>query len=157
MGKKGALIFCGYSVFNRRINEIFSRTMTNGVEAVLCMIGFYFYSKLTYKKQTLTYDKNLALMTLSITLAFLIRSSSLIGWIPLALVSIFSTQNIFSNLFSIIQAGVLVAIPTIGFSIALDSWYYGKLAIPQYNFVYINVVQNLSNKFGIEVWFYYIF
>lgn len=23
MGKKGAVIFCGYSVFNRRINEIF--------------------------------------------------------------------------------------------------------------------------------------
>jgi hypothetical protein len=130
MGKKGAVIFCGYSLFNQRINELFSRTMTNGVEAVLCMVAFYFYSKLTYKKKTLCYDRNLAWMTLSITLAFLIRSSSLIGWIPLALVSIFSTPNIFSNLIAIIQAGILVAIPTIGFSIALDSWYYGKLAIP---------------------------
>ena len=116
-----------------------------------------FLQQADLQKADAHHDKNLALMTLSITLAFLIRSSSLIGWIPLALVSIFSTQNVFSNLFSIIQAGVLVAIPTIGFSIALDSWYYGKLAIPQYNFVYINVVQNLSNKFGIEVWFYYIF
>ena len=99
--------------------------MTNGVEAVLCMVAFYFYSKLTYKKKTLTYDRNLALMTFSITLAFLIRSSSLVGWIPLALVAIFSTPNFISNFIAVAKAGILVAIPTLIFSIGLDSWFYG--------------------------------
>ena len=96
-------------------------------------------------------------MTFSITIAFLIRSSSLIGWIPLAIVSIFSTPQFISNLIAIIQAGIFVALPTMVFSVALDSWYYGQLTVPQYNFLHINVVQNLSNKFGVEVWFYYIY
>lgn len=83
--------------------------MTNGVEAVLSMMAFYFYVNLTYtnasaknKKENhqktgqishvaLVFDKNLALMTLAITVAFLIRSSSLIGWIPLAIFKIIST------------------------------------------------------------------
>ena len=50
MGKKGALIYMVYAIFNKRINEIFSRTMTNGVEAVLCLIAFYYYSNLKYQR-----------------------------------------------------------------------------------------------------------
>ena len=44
MGKRGAVIFMVYSLFNRRINEIFQRTMTNGVESVLSMAAFFFYT-----------------------------------------------------------------------------------------------------------------
>ena len=78
MGKKGALIFNVYSIFNRRINEIFQRTITNGVEAVMCMIAFYYYSSIKYQKDKgssrIVFEKNLAAMTFAITLAFLIRS-----------------------------------------------------------------------------------
>lgn len=120
-----------YSIFNKRINEIFSRTMTNGVEAVLCIIAFYFYSSIKYKKAhskqeySIVFDRNLASMTFSITLAFLIRSSSLIGWIPLAIFKIVSSKDIISNLISIIAAGIFVAIPTVAISICLDSLFYG--------------------------------
>jgi hypothetical protein len=129
MGKKGALIFNTYSIFNRRINEIFQRTMTNGVEAVMCMIAFYYYSSIKYQKDKgssrIVFEKNLAAMTFAITLAFLIRSSSLIGWIPLALFKIISTKDVFSNLLAIIQAGIFVSLPTILISILLDSLFYG--------------------------------
>lgn len=64
-------------------------------------------------------------MTFSITLAFLIRSSSLIGWIPLAIFKIVSSKDIISNLISIIAAGIFVAIPTVAISICLDSLFYG--------------------------------
>jgi Alg9-like mannosyltransferase family len=83
------------------------------------------------------------LMTFAITIAFLIRSSSLIGWIPLALASIFSSNSINSillNFTAICKAGLFVAVPLIMISIGVDSLFYGKLTFPQYNFVYINVV-----------------
>jgi len=53
----------------------------------------------------LVFDKNMALMTGSITLAFLMRSSSLVGWVPIAMSAIFqSTSPIitFYNLLAII-------------------------------------------------------
>ncbi len=48
LNKKCALIFMVYSLFNKNINGIFGRTMTNGAEAVFCMMAFYYYSKLQY-------------------------------------------------------------------------------------------------------------
>ena len=136
MGKKGALIYMVYAIFNKRINEIFSRTMTNGVEAVLCLIAFYYYSNLKYQRAHskqeyfIIFDKNLASMTFAITLGFLIRSSSLIGWVPLAFFKIFSTKDVFSNTVAILAAGVFVAVPTVIISICMDSYFYGQLTIP---------------------------
>lgn len=72
-------------------------------------------------------------MTFAITIAFLIRSSSLIGWIPLALASIFSSYSFNSILFNftaIFKAGLCVAVPLIIFSIGIDSLFYGKLTFP---------------------------
>ena len=89
-GKEGALICVGISLFNRRMNEIYGKTLTNTPEAIFCLIGIYYYNRLKPKM-----DKNMILMTLSITLAFLIRSSSLIGWIPLALIKMLSSFDYF--------------------------------------------------------------
>jgi len=75
----------------------------------------------------------MVLMTFAITMAFLIRSSSLIGWFPLALASILSTNSInyiFLNLSAICKAGILVAVPLITISIGIDSLFYGKLTFP---------------------------
>lgn len=82
-------------------------------------------------------------MTSTITMAFLIRSSSIIGWVPLALIKIFYADSIlcsFYNLSAIIKAGVFIAIPMVVFSICLDSYYYGTLAFPQFSFLYVNIV-----------------
>ena len=43
LNKKCSLIFIIYSLFNLNINQVFLRTMTNGTEAVLCIIAFYYY------------------------------------------------------------------------------------------------------------------
>ena len=98
----------------------------------------------------------MALMTFAITLAFLIRSSSLIGWIPLAYGKIHSTPHYVQNFLAILQSGLFVSVPTIIFSICVDSYYYGKWTVPQYNFVHVNVVLGLSDRFGVEPWFYYL-
>jgi len=154
VNKKCALIFMAYSLFNMRINELFMRTMTNGTEAVFTLVAFYYFSKLQYKThiiqgkadpskgnrppkhkiyQHLVFDANMAKMTSAITLAFIVRSSSLIGWVPLALLAIFQTtnlQNILLNLWNISLSGIFVALPLMGFSIAFDSLIYGRFTIP---------------------------
>lgn len=110
--------------------------MTNGVESVLCSVAFYYFTRLTYKKDKnnkndhLIFDANLGLMTLAISVAFMIRSSSLVGWVPLALAKIFSTKNTAQNFMSLIQAGIFITLPTIVLSIIMDSMFYGKLTIP---------------------------
>jgi hypothetical protein len=83
-GKKCALISLGMSLFNRRMNEIFGKTLTNTPESIFCLVGLYYYNRLKPK-----FDRNMVMMVLYISLAFIIRSSSLIGWIPLALFKMF--------------------------------------------------------------------
>lgn len=72
------------------MNAIFLRTLTNGVEAVFCMMGFYYYTLIRD-----TFDRNMVWMTFAITISFLVRSSSLIGWIPLILIEVFKSWNKF--------------------------------------------------------------
>ena len=122
VGKEGAVMALSYSIINRRMNEIFSKTMTNGAEGSLCVAALYYFNNIKPK-----FDKNLILMTIFISLAFIVRSSSLIGFIPLALVKIFQSCNFFT---AILTSGFLVAVPTMIFSILIDSYFYGKFTIP---------------------------
>lgn len=156
-----------YSIFNEIINRVFCRTMTNGAESVFCVISLYYYSKLQYGELSqnakysykyLLFEKNMIFMTFSITMAFLIRSSSLIGWVPLALIKIFevySFQSLLYNFSSVMKSGLFIAVPMVVFSIFMDSIYYGKLAFPQFSFLYVNIVQNISAYFGTEPLLYY--
>jgi hypothetical protein len=92
-------------------------------------------------------------MTFSISIAFLVRSSSLIGWIPLALIQLFTSVDSF---LAVLQAGLLIALPTITISCITDIISYGKVTNPQINFVHVNVVENISQYFGVDPWTYYI-
>lgn len=83
MGKRAAQLALLYSLFNCNINTIFQKTMTNGAEAALSMSALYYYTQLRPK-----FDKTMILMTLSITWAFIFRSSCLLGWVPLALIKL---------------------------------------------------------------------
>lgn len=84
LGKRGAAITLLYTLINFKINQIFTKTLTNGVESVFCTMAFYYFAILKPKL-----DWNMIMMTFTITLAFIVRSSSLIGFIPLALYRIF--------------------------------------------------------------------
>ena len=91
-------------------------------------------------------------MTFFITLNFIARSS-LGCWIPLALLKMIEDPRF---IVPIILAGLSITIPTCIFSIAIDSYYYGVFTCPQFNFVYVNVIENISIYFGQEPWYYYI-
>jgi len=122
IGKQGALMTIVYALLNKRINEIFQKTLTNGCEAAFCVMGLYYFAHLKPK-----FDRNMTLMTLGITVAFIVRSSSLVGWIPLALFQCFSSMNYF---FAIVLSGLFVAVPTFGLSVLIDSLCYGRFTCP---------------------------
>lgn len=67
------------------------------------------------------FDKNVRMFTLLISLSFVIRSSSPIGWVPLLVIKIFADNSFVPFLIS----GFLIAIPVIAFGIMIDTWYYG--------------------------------
>ena len=51
------------------------------------------------------FERNLAIMTGAITLAFIVRSSSLVGWIPIAIFKIYDRHSslcMFYNLLAMI-------------------------------------------------------
>ena len=148
LGTNGAKISLVYVLFNATINQIFSKTLTNGAETAFSMAGLYYFGKIHD-----SLDRNMVKMTFFITLAFIIRSSSIVGWIPLALFKMLSS---FSYFVAIWKAAMLVALPTFLVSVGIDIVYYGRLTCPQYNFLKLNVVDNISKYFGIMPWHEYI-
>lgn len=148
IGKRGALIALVFSFVNLTMTQTFTKTLTNGAEAICSLIAFYYFTHLQAK-----FDRNMKLMTLFITLAFHLRSSSLVGWIPLAMIKAFTSREYFA---AIVQAALTVAVPVTMSSILADSLFYGKFTVAPYNFVYVNVVENLSRYFGEEPYNYYL-
>ena len=59
-------------------------------------------------------------LTATITLSFMMRNTSPIGWIPLLAIKVLFE----GAFFPFIIAGIFVAVPIMGLTIYLDTWYY---------------------------------
>lgn len=105
----------------------------NGIEGSLAIAALYYYLHL----KPVNFSREMSIMTFLITMAFLCRSSSLAVWIPLAIFKIVEDFNFFVP---IVLAGLTVTLPACLASVALDSFYYGRLTVPQLNFININIV-----------------
>lgn len=79
-------------------------------------------------------------------LAFAVRNTAPIGWVPLFIIKVLSVKSIGN----FIKAGVLWAIPTFLITLLLDSLYYRKLTSTAWNFFVINVLENRSAEFGVS-------
>lgn len=123
------------------------RTLTNGVESILYIIGFYYFLDVNHQ-----FNKTSAIMTAVISLAFMMRNTSVVGWIPLLLLKIVH-ENAF---FNFLKAGFLVAIPVVAICILSDSLYFGQLTISSYNFLQANLTEGLSKYFGTDPFDFYI-
>ena len=81
-------------------------------------------------------------MTAIITISFMMRATSIIGWIPLCIVKII-VDNSFKPL---LIAIVLVSLPIIALNVALDTYYYLGIVdfenwvFTNYNFFKVNVL-----------------
>jgi hypothetical protein len=105
------------------VNDYVLRTSANSVEGNLMFVVFYYYLNIKPK----IFDKNLSLLTLAITLSFTIRSSSIVGYIPLALIAIFQDFNFFVP---ILVAGLTITIPVVMVNLMSDAHFYGYFTVP---------------------------
>jgi hypothetical protein len=92
-------------------------------------------------------------MTALITISFMMRNTSPVGWIPLLILKIVQNNSFCAFLIS----GFVVALPIIAACIALDSFYFGELTITSLNFLKANLYEGLSKYFGTDPFFFYIF
>ena len=125
------------------------RTSANGVEGNLMYVVFYYILNIKPK----IYDRSITVLTVAITLSFCMRSSSLVGYIPLALLVIWNNTDFFVP---ILVSGLTIAVPIVLLNVLSDGYLYGYWCFPQFNFVYLNVVEGLSEYFGTSPWYYHL-
>jgi hypothetical protein len=96
---------------------------------------------------------NTIIMTALISIAFMMRNTSPIGWIPLL-----AHKVLFKgSLPPFIISAILVAVPIIAFCTYVDSWFYGgdDWTFTGINFLRVNVLHGLSKYFGEDPWYWY--
>ena len=90
------------------------------------------------------------MLTSTITLSFMMRNTSPIGWIPLLAIKVLYE----GALLPFLIAGIFVALPVIGITIAVDTQYFlGTIdfqnwVLTSYNFLRRNILEGLSEYFG---------
>ena len=77
------------------------------------------------------FDKNVAIVGFVAVLSFMIRCTSVIGWIPLVLYKVV-VQGSFCAFF---LSGLIVGLPALCLFIAIDSIYYEDITFVAYNFL----------------------
>lgn len=95
------------------------------------------------------------MLTALLTVSFMIRNTSPIGWPPILLIKILKDGSLVPLLF----AGVFVFLPVVALSVIVDSFYYGMSDFPvvtAYNFVRANLAEGLSKYFGTEPFYFYL-
>lgn len=84
-----------------------------------------FYHFLNMKPEF--FDPSLCKLTLGITVSFAVRSSSIVGYLPLALTAIIQDWRF---LLPIIVAGLTIAIPICLTNLVSDAYFYGYWTVP---------------------------
>jgi len=131
IGKNASRIALIFYLFNRVYNEILIRCFSNSFESIANIVAFYYYLDVKDK-----FDLNTMKMTALISLSFMIRNTSPVGWIPLLLIKIIYEKSFINFL----KAGIFVAIPVIILTILADSLYFGEITITSYNFLKANLL-----------------
>ena len=87
-------------------------------------------------------------MTFVVSIGFIMRSTSILPYAPALLV--LGTKEFKTTVKYFGLCAFLVAIPTLGLGILIDSYYHDKLVISWWNFLHANVIMGWSHHFGTE-------
>ena len=139
---------------NRTQNAIIIRCFGNGIEEILTIVAFYFYQSVgpSLSKETMIF-------TGLVSIQFMMRNTSPIGWIPLLFIKVFRDGAFLPFVYS----AITVALPIVLLGTYLDSLFYSKnqaefsWTFTGWNFVKVNVFEGLSKYFGDHpTWFYLV-
>ena len=95
--------------------EYLVKCFTNAVEQILAVVAFHFFLQQKNK-----FTMQTAVLTATITLSFMMRNTSPVGWIPLLAFKVLF-EGSFPPFF---MALIVVAIPVIAITIFLDTLYF---------------------------------
>ena len=130
---------------------------TNSIEQMLAVFAMYFYLKM----KAGVFDRNVVMLTATITTSFMMRNTSPIGWVPLLALKVLFERA----LGPFLLAFLLVSLPIMATAVYLDSVYYTGVhadlspkewVFTSWNFILRNVLENKSEFFGTSSWASYI-
>jgi phosphatidylinositol glycan class B len=147
IGERGARVAVYLYLTNKFYNTYIVKCFGNSVESILNLVILNYYIDIKHK-----FDRNVAMLTFLMVLSFMIRCTAPLGWIPLILYKLVKDNSFKAFLIS----GFLVAIPSLMLFIFIDSVYYGQYTFVVYNFIYKNLIEDISSSFGISPPFAYI-
>ncbi|XP_063782199.1 GPI mannosyltransferase 3 [Pseudophryne corroboree] len=124
-----------------------TRTLTNTMETILGTLALYYYPLEG------SHTKNSVRYILFVALAFLVRPTAIILWIPLLFYHFFKEQKKFDL---IVQQCIPVGLFTFGTSLIIDRVFFGKWTFVQWNFLKFNVLKNIGSFYGSHPWHWYI-
>uniref|UniRef100_A0A452HQW6 Mannosyltransferase n=1 Tax=Gopherus agassizii TaxID=38772 RepID=A0A452HQW6_9SAUR len=124
-----------------------TRTLTNTMETVLTIFALFYYPMEGSKTRS-----SCKYLTL-VALAFIIRPTAVIPWIPLVLRHFWQEQKkVDLVLYSYIPVGLV----TLGISLIIDRVFFGEWILVQLKFLKFNVLQNLGTFYGSHPWHWYL-
>jgi phosphatidylinositol glycan class B len=130
-----------------------TRTLTNSMETALISIALYYWELSQNLKaktpseiaeQTSAIYKALTLASFSC----LVRPTALVIWIPLGIARLRRESPVHFFFIYVVPVGICSLI----FSVLVDSYFYGKFVLVQYNFLYFNVMKNIGEIYGTHPW-----
>jgi hypothetical protein len=93
-------------------------------------------------------------LTALISIAFMMRNTSPVGWIPLLAIKVLRD----GALPPFIISAITVALPILFMCVYIDTEFYGsdKWVFTGYNFLEMNILHGLSKYFGTDPWHMYL-
>ncbi|XP_078377243.1 GPI alpha-1,2-mannosyltransferase 3-like isoform X2 [Oculina patagonica] len=126
-----------------------TRTLTNSLETILTTIALYYWP-LDSKNDNGDRDVIKALSFAAFSC--IIRPTAAIIWIPLCTLYLFSSPNKSGFIFKcVLPIGCFAML----WSLAVNSWFYGKWTLVELNFVKFNVVNDMGTFYGSHPWHWY--
>ncbi|XP_040082495.1 GPI mannosyltransferase 3 isoform X1 [Oryx dammah] len=123
-----------------------TRTLTNTMETVLTIIALFYYPLEGSKSMDSVKYSSL------VALAFIIRPTAIIPWIPLLFKHFWQEQR---KLDLILHQFLPVGFVTLSLSLIIDRIFFGQWTLVQYNFLKFNVLQDLGSFYGSHPWHWY--
>ncbi|KAK7861953.1 hypothetical protein R5R35_006322 [Gryllus longicercus] len=131
-----------------------TRTLINTIETSLSVIALYYYpwpeKKSKRKKNQRLPENLLEARSLSpflalVGIAGIIRPTAVIPWIPLCLCHIVTSPH---NIQHTVVNYLLVGLLCLSVLLTVDSYFYEQIIFTPINFLFVNVVKNVSNFYG---------
>ncbi|KAF2077016.1 hypothetical protein CYY_001648 [Polysphondylium violaceum] len=137
------------------------RTYSNSIECVLFIVSLYYFP--LYEKLPQYQKHSKPKLSIALTaIAFLIRPTTAIMWIyilPYHIVSLYNKHKQHDAIKRILKFIIIDVLCTgiiiLLISLCIDYYFYGQLVLVPYNFLYFNVIKNVSSFYGTHPFHWY--